>query len=125
MSDDPGKLIEWMKIWVDYLKHLTTLSTGSLVLIVTFLDKLFVRPRWNAVMIASLIGFLVSILGSVVLLTIISIVSYYWANDDKDQLPDYLATMLKISLPFTWLGFSTGVVCMTVFSIKNLIGAGS
>ena len=45
---DRGGEAEFRKLWSDYLKHLTTLSTGSILLIATFLEKLFSQPRWKA-----------------------------------------------------------------------------
>src|SRR5438105_3953750 len=35
-------LVERTKLYIDVLKHLTTLSTGAIVLIATFIDK--IRP---------------------------------------------------------------------------------
>jgi len=38
---------EGEKLYFDSMKHLTTLSTGSVLLLVTFLEKLFSSPRWR------------------------------------------------------------------------------
>ena len=31
----------------EYWKHLSTLSTGSIILLAAFLEKLFIQPRWG------------------------------------------------------------------------------
>jgi hypothetical protein len=49
----------------DYLKHLTTLNTGSILIVATFLEKLFEQPKWNVLVGVSLVSFIVSIIGCI------------------------------------------------------------
>lgn len=48
----------------EFYKHLATLSTGSIVLIVTFLEKLFTKPEAKAFVGVSLVAFCLSIVGT-------------------------------------------------------------
>jgi O-antigen/teichoic acid export membrane protein len=59
-SDEEGE-----KLFFESMKHLTTLSTGSILLLVTFLEKLFSNPRWKALIAVTLVSFVVSIVCSV------------------------------------------------------------
>jgi hypothetical protein len=65
--DKIQRQIESRKLQADYLKHLTTLSTGSIVIISTFMEKLFRAPSWKLLVAMSLGGFTLCILGSLFL----------------------------------------------------------
>ena len=52
------------KLFFDLMKHLTTLSTGSLLLLVAFLEKLFPNPCCRWMIISVLCSLLLSVLGS-------------------------------------------------------------
>jgi hypothetical protein len=53
------------KLYFDSMKHLATLNTGSILLLVTFLDRLFSNPRWKALIAVTLGSFAFSILCSI------------------------------------------------------------
>src|SRR5262245_33583424 len=56
---------EAIKLLFEVYKHLTTLSSGSIVIICTFLEKFFKKPETLPVIIGSLLCFLLSILWSI------------------------------------------------------------
>ena len=60
-----------LKIFVDYLKHLTSLSTGSILLVATFRDKFFKQPEDAVWAAAAVIFFLICVLASTVNYTLI------------------------------------------------------
>src|SRR6516164_6226858 len=60
--------IEGYKLVHDTFKHLTTLSTGSVVLLATFLKDLFQHPGWPWLVAISLFLFLVSTVASVIVM---------------------------------------------------------
>lgn len=114
--------IESMKFWADFLKHLTTLSTGSILLIGTFLEKLFARPAWKAAVIVALSGFLVSVIGSVLSFSALVVWSPNWDDDAKDHWgnrPE--GTIAGIGIWIAWIGFLAGIVSLTLFTVKNLL----
>ena len=115
---DPGGEAEFHKLWADYLKHITTLSTGSILLIATFLEKLFAQPRWKAAVLTSLLGFLASVLGSTIGLSGVVIRSkkLVWTKAEDD-----IETNLMVAGTLAaWLGFLVGIVGLTAFTIRNL-----
>jgi hypothetical protein len=103
----------------EYLRHITTLSTGSVVIISTFLEKIFTRPIWKAAIVVSLTGFILSILAATVVYTleIIAPASYR-------ESPPWVEPLGVGSLLATWIGFLTGVVGLSAFAIKNLLSGG-
>jgi hypothetical protein len=49
--------LEIFKQSVDFFKHLTTLDTGSILLLAAFLEKLFSNPHWKILVAVSFFGF--------------------------------------------------------------------
>src|SRR5262249_12965463 len=111
--------IESFKYWADYLKHLTTLSTGSILLITTFLEKLFEHPQWKCAAVISLCGFLSAVMCAVLCFSWMAIASHKW-----DQDGPHCETTRKwdvVSLYVAWIGFLVGMIFLTIFAIRNLI----
>lgn len=50
------KRLEGRKLFYDFMKHMTTLSTGSIILLVVLVEKLFPNPslKWLMVVVFSL-----------------------------------------------------------------------
>jgi 4-hydroxybenzoate polyprenyltransferase len=120
-SDPPPHEIERYKAIFDYHKHLTTLSTGSIVLIATFLEKLFAQPEWKPLVVVSLVGFMASVIGSIINYTALIFDFPKSRNNRKTGVVKSGAKkVVGISLYLTWLGFLTGVISLSIFAIKNL-----
>jgi hypothetical protein len=56
---------EAIKMLFEVYKHLTTLSSGSIVIICTFLEKFFKTPKSLHFVTSALVCFLLSIIGSI------------------------------------------------------------
>ncbi len=110
---------EKFKLVSDYLKHLTTLSTGSIVLLAAFLERLFVQPRWRPSVVIALCGFMVSVVASVVAYTYV-IYKFPVSDSDSDDTTISGQTWWGVSILATWIGFLVGVVSLVVFAVKNL-----
>jgi len=113
------KLQESYKFWGDYLKHTTSLATGSLVLIATFLEKLFLNPEWKYAIVLSLVSFLVSIVCSVVCFALLAI--EHQVYEEKDQPADWIEWSSFWSMSLAWLSFIVAVVSLTFFTVKNVL----
>lgn len=62
-DDEYGtRYVEAQKVVFDYLKHITTLDTGSIVLLTVLLDKFFETPEWKGLVIVTFAGLMVSII---------------------------------------------------------------
>lgn len=99
----------------DYLKHMTTLSTGSILLQLAFLEKVFSQPRWKGLVAISLVSFSASIIGAVVVHTTLMgthIDSAKWERTEK--------RVVAFALLSVWLGFLAGVVTLVIFALRNL-----
>jgi hypothetical protein len=105
----------------EYLRHITTLSTGSVVIISTFLEKIFTRPVWKAAIVVSLAGFILSILAATIVYSLALV--YERATSDRES-PGWVALVGGGSLFGTWIGFLIGIVGLSAFAVKNLLSGG-
>ena len=70
MSTETSYDIEPTKLTYDLYKQLITLSTGSIVIMITLIDKVFKQPQWRAAIVVSLVAFGLSIVSCTALLVI-------------------------------------------------------
>jgi hypothetical protein len=108
--------IERTKAVIDYVKHLTTVSTGSLILVSAFYEKLFPNPAYRILIVAVIVGFLTSILGSVALHTVYAAKFPPWKGAKR-----FDNTLVTIGIVLTWSGFIAGVLSIGLFVILNAL----
>lgn len=96
----------------DYLKHLTTLSTGSIILIVTFADNFANKPSWAWLFTASLILFLVSMLSSLVCM-FLTVSSKSTREEDGDS------RLIALSFAASIWSIALGCFCIALFAFRN------
>ncbi|MBN1186823.1 MAG: hypothetical protein JXB49_31385 [Bacteroidales bacterium] len=101
----------------DYLKYLTGLSTGSLILLTTFLDKLFIQPVWKYLVSISLISFMISVFTSVIAQTMLV---FLLSKLDPESSRRFLVSVFMYAIIFTWIAFMIGIISLTTFALKNL-----
>jgi hypothetical protein len=101
----------------DFYKHLTSLSTASVVLIATFLDKAFPNPEWRDLVNLSLGAFAVSVVGCSIMyaLTVLD-------TDSELSLHAQMPTRWVGWLPITagLGGFVVGIAALAAFAMHNL-----
>jgi hypothetical protein len=123
MAIESGKLLH------DTYKHLTTLSTGCIVLLSTFLEKLFQKPDWRFLVVVAFTSFVVSVVASVVAMFGNSSLmhaqefSTSLKVDEQRVFLDVEITRLRklalIVVPLSCGGFLIGVVALALFGVKN------
>ena len=109
--------LEHVKQQIDYIKHITTLATGSILLLATFLDKFYAMSNWKLLIVVSFVGFMVSVTSAVIAHT-----TYVWDNEffiKENPLLSGKSTVLSLSLLIMWIGFLLGVFSLVVFAIRN------
>lgn len=118
MVEEKDKIpIDFLKEISEHCKHLTTLSSGFILVMVTFLDKLFEQNEWKFLVIVSFVSFAVTILTAVI--TQAFVIDYLYPQVELDTPKKGCLTAWVLIT--TWLGFTTGVVCLIIFAIKNFI----
>ena len=106
---------ESWKLQYDIYKHLTTLSTGSILLLITFLDKLFAQPVWKGLVIVALCSLFASILLSFVVMNLMASQVREMEVDQRFVKRNLAVIIIALST------FSLGIVSLIFFAVKNLI----
>ena len=103
--------LELLKLSFDWCKHIATLSTGSILLMVTFREKLAVQPKWRFLLPIALVSFVLAILGTL------------GVQLDHLLKGRFIGSSLAgtIAAVFVLAGFLSGILALTVFGIGNLL----
>jgi len=118
MSEKKWPFKESTKLNVDYLKHITTLATGSIILLVTFLDKVFEHPNHTWMIIVVLISLLLTVVFAST--SFISLGIAYQAWEEGREPKDWIDSTAGICFLLSYFSFVAGLFFFTVFSISNL-----
>ena len=101
----------------DLYKHVATLSTGAVVILTTFLEKLISKPHWRPLVGLSLGAFAASLLGMVAM----QLWSVLHVSRHPDEVPSRAEKWQRgVVLALGFGGFVVGIVSLTVFGIGNL-----
>ncbi len=106
--------LEARKLIHDYLKHLATLSTGSILLIVTFLEKISAQPRWTWLVAVAIVS-----MASSVIATLVAQAGNLDSLTETEE-PDELSNFTFFSMLVCWCGFGLGIISVVVFGVANI-----
>ncbi|CAM3893862.1 MULTISPECIES: hypothetical protein [Pseudoalteromonas] len=106
---------EGYRLLYDVMKHLTTISTGTLVILVSFLTKVFSQPEWVYLIPVVMVSFLISIVSS--------LFSMLYISDaiQKVEMNENTKTYAQNSYLVAGGSFIMGIIMLIVFATKNLI----
>jgi len=107
--------LEGSKCVYDSFKHLTTLSTGSILILVALLEKLFESPEWTFLVAISFVCFIITMTFSIVAMWIM-------ASSIRDMGTTAGAAYTGVLLMATSLiSYTLGVISLVVFGLKNFL----
>jgi hypothetical protein len=87
---EPANFTEGSKLLHDTFKNITTLSTGSILLLVTFVERLFTNPQGKLLIGIAFAGFIVAMLSATGLMIIIG--DQLRGRDFYQRLPGTIRT---------------------------------
>jgi hypothetical protein len=93
-----------------YIRHLNSLSTGSILLITIFLEKVFTQPKWKGLIAVSLGGFLCSLICGAALYTVLTY------DEERGGFRPFAVKILVAM----WVAFLVGMAALAAFALKNL-----
>jgi hypothetical protein len=102
---------EGAKLMFDAIKHLTTLSTGSILFLVALLEKVFKTPHWRALVAISFSLFILSILTSMRVMVFMAGHVARRGETVKPITPFYIVG--------AW-SFLAAIICFAIFVVRNL-----
>jgi hypothetical protein len=122
---EPEQDVETFKAYCDYAKHLATLATGSVLVIVTFLTRTNSPPKLRGFAIIALIAFVSTLMSTARAYSLLIQVrsGIYKARQAKVYkiLGGTLGFIEFLSkLGFAWAMFVVGIIALTVFAIGNM-----
>jgi hypothetical protein len=107
--------VEFIKLATGFMDHLTTLDTGSILMMATFIEKLFRNPRWKFLVMLSFVAFTSSIVGAVLVnFMLIMSESKTGPVGGPEEAIAIVGGLVAL------LGFLLGVLCLSLFGIRNL-----
>jgi len=104
---------EFAKVCIDYLKHITTLASGSIVLIATFFDK-FPHPRFKMLMFWAIAG-----LGASIMFSCACMLAFMTYGAKSSKRTPELERELKVVLFLSVLSFLGGICGIAMFAMLN------
>ena len=108
------------KSMFDYLKHISTLATGSILLIATFLEKLFKQPLYSWCVGLAVGAFFISLVAS---MAAYSALVLNYPRIDRVISRNTLTTIEKVAVGggiiTTWASFLVGVGAIGFFFLAN------
>lgn len=109
-----SQYLEEQKLAFDFVKHLTTLTTGTVVLLTTFARGVFKSPEWE---------FLIPVaFGSFAIATIALVLAAFgllYSIRHPDGVPAGAQAFTALSTLVGMLAFGIGLVGLSAFATKN------
>jgi hypothetical protein len=106
--------IEFIKLVIDYLKHTTTLSTGSILIVATLMEKFFTRPNGKSLVGVALLCFILSIIFAFIAGFV------HIAEVDPAITEVENSRTLTVYIVLAFIFFIFGIVSFTIFAAINL-----
>ena len=109
----PESRREGLKLFFDVFKNLTTISSGSILLLATFTEK-FKQPYWRLMIPLAFLGFMIATVASIIVM--LSTARTIRRNELTDQLPDRTG---NVAYMVAVIGFAVAVGLVCAFAVKN------
>jgi len=122
-------LLELVKSYVDYFKHITTLNTGCILIIIALLEGVFENPKGLFLIAVSIFFFVVSLVCSLVVMKIWlnyaeHMIGYIFTNwgQNKDLFRQKIKSAISLKrklATYVILAFLLGVFFLLGFTAIN------
>jgi hypothetical protein len=115
-NGNEGRTLESLKLDHDTFKHLTTISTGSILILSTFIEKFFQNPSWKGLIAFTFVSLMVCTYTSVIEMFRISHEGLARKSTNKKR------TLWSKMVPLLSCGcFLLGILSLVVFSLRNFL----
>lgn len=114
-SVDDTAIVEGQKLAYDGFKHLTTLSTGLIILLAAFLKDLFSNPVYKWLVPLVFLFFILSMVGSVIMMFTLA----YTVGDNGEIKRKKTTTIAIVGFITSWLFFIVGITLFVIFVLFN------
>lgn len=107
--------LEMYKLVFDLMKHITTLSSGAIIIVITLVEKVFATQPPVGMLVSTLGAFCVSIVCAIFAMLILSVnATEGMTEEEGDKV--WFASCAVIAT----LGFAVGIVAIAINAFVNL-----
>lgn len=107
--------LEAQKLVFDGFKHVTTISTGAILILVAFLEKVFTTPKWKLLIAVSFAGFIISTVCAVICMHITAFDMRSYGEEDSVSN----SIVATVALVGTISSFLIAISSLVIFSLRN------
>ena len=116
LKNTEERTLESLKLDHDTFKHLTTISTGSILILATFIEKFFQNPNWKGLIAFTFVSLMICTYTSVIEMFRISHEGVAGKPSNKKR------PLWSKMVPLLSCGcFLLGILSLVVFSMKNFL----
>jgi len=105
---------ESAKLFYDFFKHVTTLATGTIVVLATFIEKIFKAPIWLPLVVITFFGLVVS-------LALALIAMFFMGKHIRTPISNAETGRLINIILICISSFFIALLCLTIFTIRNFL----
>lgn len=113
--------LDTYKSFSDYFKHITTLDTGAILIIVAFIEKAFKHPTGNFLIILAFICFVLSLICSVsTMFQYARLISEEEARNFQER-SKFSKFLSRLNFRISKYGFIIGMILLALYGIVNIM----
>ncbi|SRR6266404_1551511 len=106
---------EGTKLFYDLFKHMTTISTGSILILAAFLEKVFKNPVWEALVGVTFGGFILLVVTAILMMFFISnMIRNFGRTTRREEVVVSAVSIITVA------SFICGIITLVIFALKNL-----
>jgi|SRR5215510_897783 len=109
--------MEGVKLRYDAYKHLTTLNTGSILILFTLLEKILKTQLWKSLILAALTSLIISVITSIAMMFLLAMEIQRDVGEDVTGVELNIYTSIGLT---SLICFLVGILCIVVFTFRNL-----
>jgi len=113
------RFVEEAKFISEYLKHIATLDTGSIVIMATFLQKV-VQPVASSLISLATICLVISLTGVVITQHFLAVTVSHSTEDVKNIPTTYERLVYRVSTIIAFIGFIIGLSLLGAFIVYGV-----
>lgn len=113
--------LESYRGFFDYFKHITTLNTGAILIIVAFIERAFKNPEGKSLVVLAFICFVLSLIGSVSTMYQYAIKILKEETKSIKKEKKFKRFLISLNFLLSKYGFIIGMLLLALFGVINII----
>jgi len=102
------------KLVYDIFKHITTLASGTIIVLATFIEKVFKTPVWIPLVVITFVGLILAVASALAAMT-------FMAKQVRNPVVVDQAHWAVKATALCVGSFLMALICLTIFTIRNFL----